>query len=429
MFGNQQRGGESVLASQDREGRLKKLGWLIWGACVVLSFAGLYLFLQNLHLLSDMSFPGFYGGLILSLGYATVGLLIIAKKPSLPFGWLFTGIAGPAAVANFSEMYALYGFFVVPEQNLPGVELAGWLQTWVIYLAFPAPIALLCMLFPDGRLPSARWRWAAFIAILATLLLVINEMVSSRLIPVYITEPPLFLQMSNPTYLRMPDIYHRFIEMGWVLAIISLPLGLLALVVRFRTATGVARRQLKWFVYFAAVGLVLFPLGILKSEWVGNAVLLFVILLLPVGTTLAILRHNLYDIDIIIRRTLIYAFLTAILGIVYFALVILLQSLVGALIGEEETPLVIVLSTLAIAVLFNPVHKKIQAFIDRRFYRSKYNARQAMDSFSVTVREEVDIERLAAELLGVVEQAIQPVRSSIWLRETDAEGHTQESSD
>jgi hypothetical protein len=429
VIGNNQIAGESVLSSQNKEGRLRKLGWLTWGTCVVFSFVGLYFFIRNLPLLNHMSFPGFYGGLILSLVYAAVGLLIITKKPTLPFGWLLIGIAGPAAVANFTEMYALYGFFVAPVQNLPGVELAGWLQTWVIYLAFPAPIALLCMLFPDGRLPSLRWRWAALFTIIATLLLVINEMVSGARIPVYIMEPPLILPMSNPTYLKLPEVLQGFIEIGWVLAIIALPLGLLALVIRFRSAHGIARRQLKWFVYFAAVGLMLFPVGILKSEFVGNVVLVLIILMLPVGTTLAILRHNLYDIDIIIRRTLIYAILTAVLGIVYFTVVVLLQSLLGSLIGVEESPVVIVVSTLTIAVLVNPLHKNIQAFIDRRFYRSKYNARQAIDSFSVTVRDEVDVERLAGTLLSVVEEAIQPVRASLWLREINPEEYKRESRD
>ncbi|MFN2152780.1 MAG: hypothetical protein ACK2T5_14345, partial [Anaerolineales bacterium] len=195
----------------------------------------------------------------------------------------------------------------------------------------------------------------------------------------------------------------------------------ISLFVRFHRARGVEREQIKWLFYAAAVFALFYLPSFIGNTYSENDNLWN--MLLPIGMStfpiaigIAILRYRLYDIDIIIRKTLQYAILTGLLALVYFGNVILLQSLTENLFGEQS-PLVIVLSTLAIAALFNPLRSRIQDFIDRRFYRKKYDAEQALAQFAATARDEVDMDQLNAALLQVVEQTMQPESVSLWLQQ------------
>jgi hypothetical protein len=190
-------------------------------------------------------------------------------------------------------------------------------------------------------------------------------------------------------------------------------------IVRFRRSRGDERQQIKWFAYAVAVMVVLFTLGqsLGLTQVVLVAPLVFALPLtgLPVAAGIAILKYRLYEIDILINRTLVYGSLTVMLIALYFGVVVLLQSVFVALTGEQST-LAVVASTLLIAALFNPLRRRIQAFIDRRFYRSKYDARKTLEALSSKLRDETNLEALNAELVGVVRETMQPERVSLWLR-------------
>jgi hypothetical protein len=192
-------------------------------------------------------------------------------------------------------------------------------------------------------------------------------------------------------------------------------------VVRFVRSRGEERTRMKWLVYTAVMSI---SIVLLLSITLGEDSRILSILAsgvptyLTVAIGIAILRHRLFDIDIIIRRTLSYAVLTAVLGLVYFGGIVLLQNVVGGLFGSTESPLIIVISTLAIAALFNPLRARIQEFIDRRFFRSKYNAEKTLVDFAAVARDEVDMVRLSDSFLSVIEKTIQPEQISLWLRET-----------
>jgi hypothetical protein len=209
-----------------------------------------------------------------------------------------------------------------------------------------------------------------------------------------------------------------------------------SLFMRLRRARGVERQQIKWFTYTGVVAssaalltyTISEPIGALWLKWVGYVVMQLALIGMPISMGIAILRYRLYEIDIIINRTLVYASLTAILAGVYFGSVTVTQALFRALTGQQEQPqLAIVISTLIIAALFNPLRRRIQSFIDRRFYRSKYDARKTLEAFSAKLRKETDLEALSDDLVGVVKETMQPAHVSLWLRsETASQGEQGE---
>jgi ABC-type Fe3+-siderophore transport system permease subunit len=218
------------------------------------------------------------------------------------------------------------------------------------------------------------------------------------------------------------------ISLLWVLGLLVLAAGsLVALVLRFRRGDNVSRQQIKWLLFAGVVlvivaisGLAFFSVYSDSPAWL-DIIVQIVLMTLPLAVANAILRYRLYDIDIIIRRTLSYSILTAALALIYFGAVALLQYMFGGLFSNSNSPLIIVISTLAIAALFNPLRSRIQAFIDRRFFRSKYDAEKALADFSAVARDEVDIVRLSSSLLSVIEKTIQPEQINLWLRETTRE--------
>ena len=210
---------------------------------------------------------------------------------------------------------------------------------------------------------------------------------------------------------------------GFWLAVVAVLAAVASLVVRFRHARGVERQQLKWVVYAVVLVVLCFillmvaPNPIDLSELAADIVFALLITLIPVATGVAILRHRLYDIDRLINRTLVYGLLTAVLGVVYASVVLVLGQLFGGL-GSEPSSWAVAGATLAVAGLFQPARRRIQAVVDRRFNRRKYNAINTVEAFSARLRNEVDLDALSAELLAVVDQTMQPTRASIWLRPT-----------
>jgi hypothetical protein len=291
-------------------------------------------------------------------------------------------------------------------------ETAAWFSSWAWILLTYVPTSFVLLLFPDGRLPSPRWRpvaWGAALGIAGT-------------IAGYALEAgPLedFPQIANPYGVDGPIVGMVGVA-GSIVAAGSLVASAISLIVRMRHAGSEQRQQIKWLAYGGTVVVGTICVSGLINLWnvqvgivVGNVALLG----LPVFTGIAIVKHHLYDIDLLINRTLVYGSLTLMLALVYFGGVTATQVVFTALTGQEEQPqLTIVVSTLVIAALFTPLRRRIQSFIDRRFYRRKYDARKTLEAFSAQLRDETDLNALSEDLVGVVRETMQPAHVSLWLR-------------
>jgi hypothetical protein len=314
-------------------------------------------------------------------------------------------------VDHFTGEYAVYALLAQPH-TLPGGKAMLWLQGW-FWMLFIGLIVFLLLLFPTGRLPSRRWRPFAWVSV---------AMISGGVIWSSIISPDVgFNAPPSPVQLSV-------LLLGGVAAA--------SLVVGRRGARGVERQQIKWLLYvgplfFIAAGLHVgfYYFWLTERSWGLWASYLLVAvggLSGPMAIGIAILRYRLYEIDLIINRTLVYGSLTAILVALYFVGIVVLQRVFVLLTGQKST-LAVVASTLVIAALFNPLRRRIQAFIDRRFYRRKYDARKTLEAFSAQLRDETDLEALSDDLLGVVRETMQPAHVSLWLRpESAAKGKQAE---
>ena len=331
----------------------------------------------------------------LTIVWCLVGITIFARKSDDPAA-LFVALFLVAEGANLS------GTLGVLEQGS-----AWWLPARLVGLAAQASLILFFYLFPDGRFVPRWTRWLA--------IGVVAVWIGNTVLP----GTPL-----NFDRWPVPLIIGFFF--------VSLGSGLVAQTYRyFRVAGPIQRQQTKWVVFAVAATTVafiggFFILPLLSPSLVRpgavyallvDPVLRFFWTLLPLSIGIAILRYRLYDIDVLIRRTLIYSALTGTLALIYVGGVVLLQRLVGWLTGQEESPVAIVASTLAIYALFQPLRRRLQAAIDRRFYRRKYDAAQTLAAFAARLRNETDLERIRADLLAVVEETMQPAHVSVWLRE------------
>jgi len=268
------------------------------------------------------------------------------------------------------------------------------------------------LLFPDGRLPSRRWLPVLVLAGVGTVMMVVLGALADTL---SVNEAPGY-EIDNPIGVEglrnVEDLPVFGVLTG--LLIFSIVGAGAAVVVRFRRSRGVERQQMKWFVYAVALMLLVPTEGFLPGIF-GSVALGAVLIGLPTAIGIAVLRHRLYEIDLIINRTLVYGTLTATLVALYLGGIVLLQRVFVTLTGEKST-LAVVASTLVIAALFNPLRRRIQSFIDRRFYRRKYDARKTLEDFSARLRDETDLETLNAHLVGVVAETMQPAHVSLWLR-------------
>jgi hypothetical protein len=270
------------------------------------------------------------------------------------------------------------------------------------------------LLFPTGRLPSSRWRPVLWGAVGLIVVYTLSTWLSPESNDVRLAPVP------NPTGLELEPIGVLYELANSVFPLLIVASGA-AVIVRFRRSTGDERQQLKWFTYAVAVMTVVFVFwfSLALTGIVAPSSLMYdvPIIGLPVATGIAVLKHRLYDIDIIINRTLVYGSLTAILAGIYFGGVTVSQSLLRTLTGQERLPqLAVVASTLVIAALFNPLRKRLQALIDRSFYRSKYDAAKTLEGFSKKLRDEADLQALSDDLVGVVRETMQPAHASLWLR-------------
>jgi hypothetical protein len=356
---------------------------------------------------------------VLLLAYGTVGVLIASRRPENAIGWLFCATALGLAVASAASGYADYGLYG-QGGAVPAPELAAWLSAWLyIVLLIVAP-CLLFLLFPDGRPPSTRWRPVVWLVAAAGAGTFFTLAFSPGELDKY-TYPGL----ANPLGIGggLGEFLMAIESASNGIVPIAVLVSIAAMIARFLRARGRERLQLKWVLYSAALTATSFLVSFMLPESVPRAVEDAVFLLgvaafaaIPLAAGIAILRHRLYDIDIIVNRTLVYGALTISLVLVYLGGVVSLQYIFRALAGQGSQ-LAIVASTLAIAALFNPFRRRIQAVIDRRFYRSKYDAVKTLEAFGARLRDETDLEILSDDLIGVVRETMQPAHVSLWLRE------------
>jgi hypothetical protein len=358
---------------------------------------------------------------VLLLAYGTVGALIASRRPENAIGRIFCAIGLALAVASTASGYADYGLYG-KGGTLPAPELAAWLSVWLHLLVLFTTPCLLFLLFPDGRSPSARWRPVVWLVAVTGVGVFVTQAFSPGELDEY-TYPGL----ANPLGVGggAGDVLTAIEDFGNGLLPIAVFLSICALIARFWRSSGRERLQLKWVVYTAALTATSFLASFVFPHAVPRVVDDAVFLLgvaafaaIPVAAGIAILRHRLYDIDVIINRTLVYGALTATLVLVYVASIASLQQLFRALTGQESQ-LAVVASTLAIAALFGPLRRRVQSFIDRRFYRKKYDAAKVLEAFGGRLRDETDLDALSGELVGVVRETVRPSHASLWLREPE----------
>ena len=390
--------------------------WLAWSLCalsVTLTALGLLLLALSVSHTGVHIFDHWLDSTLAAIAFSTVGAVIAPRTPSdNPIGWLFCVVGLLFAVAHISAEYAIYTLLAAPGSVLPAGEAAAWLASW-LWLVQLGSVVLVILLFPDGRLPSRGWRWFAWLGALLVLVgAVANALSPGPIVALGPIRNPLGVERLPNAYRAAEGVVNTFM----LAAAISL-------FIRLRRARGPERQQIKWFVYAVALvvsaAIVTYPvseaIGSLWLKWIAYVPFIVGVMSIPVSMGIAIMRYRLYEIDIIINRTLVYGPLTATLVALYFGGVVLLQLLFVALTGERST-LAVVASTLLIAALFTPLRRRIQSFIDRRFYRSKYDARKTLESFSVKLRDETNLEALNHELVGVVRETMQPAHVSLWLR-------------
>jgi hypothetical protein len=385
------------------------LGWLLWVLTVV--FCVLSLFMPNeQNGVNSLLLQGVW--LVAS---SSVGALIVSRRPGNPIGWILCAIGFLLASSLFSGLYA-FRVLVSNPGSLPAGEVAAWFSAWVqnpAYLLF----LYLFLLFPDGRPLSHRWR---------PLLWIVGIVVATSILvgafypgPIRGLEP-----VRNPLGIEAAtEVFAVVAELVFYLFTALLLASAVSVYLRFRRGSGTERQQIKWLAYAAALLGVTALVGVVDDLLLGGLgwwvpwVIFAAFLGIPLSIGAAVLHYRLYEIDLIINRTLVYSVLTALLALVYFSGVAATEAVFHALTGQEQQPqLAIVISTLVIAALFNPLRRRIQSFIDRRFYRTKYDAAKTLESFSTRLRDETDLDALSDDLVEVVRETIQPAHVSLWLR-------------
>lgn len=387
------------------------LAWSLFGVYVLTVAAtwGLVLFVGGT---TDDMF------VFLALGFATVGALVAAREPANAVGWLLLATAVGFGLDFLAGAYLW-------QAGRPGEGVVGWFSLVSEELWLWAPALFLPLLFPNGRLLARGWRITVWMGSVALLLMIAGSGFVPGPLDISSPEPisnP--FGVGGPLELAMPVA----VRIGNALATAGLVLGVVSLVLRMRRSRGRERQQLKVFAYVGALALGGFLLsmpdvilGASSPTWaqVANSVgyltaFPLIFLGLPVSIGVAMLRHRLYDIDVVINRTLVYGVLTATLAASYIGLVLLFEGVLSPV--TSDSGLAVAGSTLAVAALVRPARKRIQSVVDRRFYRARYDASRTIEGFSGRLREELDLDTLAADLRQVTQDTLHPTHVSLWLR-------------
>src|SRR5215208_5398158 len=379
--------------------------WLAWSLCALsLTFVIVWALFRFLNSptptgVNQTPLPLEIWGLLVFVLFTTIGALVASRQPKNTIGWIFCamGLFFTSSVA--SGQYAIYAVVSSPD-SLPGEGTATWLET---FLGGPiiaiTMFALLLLVFPNGRPPSHRWRAALWLDLIAAVLLFVGSFKPG---PMQTSS----LNVANPFGIeQIGALLNVLLYVGLSLALAVTAVGAVSLMVRFRRSRAEERQQIKWFAFAGAImcavtaaGPVLWSLPPASPAvtLIWPALFLSAASTIPVATGIAILKYRLYEIDLLINRTLVYGSLTLMLALVYFGGVTATQAVFTVLTGQEEQPqLAIVVSTLVIAALFTPLRRRIQSFIDRSFYRRKYDAAKTLEAFSAKLRDETDLNALS----------------------------------
>jgi hypothetical protein len=360
------------------------------------------------------------GGYALGATFPIVGWVLASRRPGNAIGWIFLGIGLSQALAQLAQVYTLaaYGPGASP---LPLAPELSWLSVIAWMPGYVLLLTLSILLFPDGRPPSPRWRPVAWVAWAALALMVVPMALATW--PLRGPQLAAAAGASGPPAIASLRIAVTLETVGLVVASATALLSVIGLVLRFRRSRGLERQQLKWFTFAGAIEILL--IGSSQFLNVGQAgsltvlVTLLVAPLLPVAAGIAILRHRLLDIDLVIKRTVSYGALTILLVGLEVGGILVLQQALTAIAGEQTQTLAVAVTTLGVAALFQPARRRIQAWVDRRFYRARYDAEQVLAAFASRLRDEISLGRLTDDLSGSVTAALQPASVSIWVRERE----------
>ena len=405
-------------------GRQYRLLWILLLVVIVLGLAGVILFYLNRNTPVPPSWAAAGGPrnslvywvnvvqqtLIIPVLAGVFGILIIQGQPKHRVGWLLISIGLVSAAMTPIQEWAVLGFYTAPG-SVPGWPLAAWVTNW-LWVVMITLVLLMLALFPAGAFLTRRWKMIISISLL---LFLIPGLVATAI------ETPMTsaFQIPNPfVETHHAALYDFSFYLAIALMMFTALAALATMMIRYQRRRGYEREQIKWLLAGVALFAVLTVIGIAMSigfeETIGNMIINASVLAPLVGVGIAMLRHQLYDIDIIIRRTTAYAVLTALLASIYFGSIILSQQFMTPITGESD--IAVVLSTLLIAALFLPLRRRVQDTIDRRFFRRKYDAEKTLEAFAATVRNETDLDALTAELVRVIQETMQPEQVSVWLR-------------
>jgi len=397
---------------------LSRLAWIVTAAGLVLLVTGMILTTLRAPAAPLPGEPLWYHDLLVTASLSVaivVGGFVAARLPRNPYGWLLLAFGiGNGGIQSLAVSYGLYSYLIAP------LPLASWSFIFAAlgFALWLATIPLLFLLFPSGRLPSKRWRLLAVVVILSfiTLAALLWRSPAAIIIPI-----------SSPFH--QDDALGRWADTLSSTAVffilLSVLISAISVIVRAVRARGLERQQFKWLGFASVVFVLAFffntelvPLlpGALDALLEAAA-----FAGVPLAVGIAVLRYRLWDIDVIIRKTVLYSVLTVLLGVIYFVVVVASQNLFGRLSGWNSTASAL-LSTLTIAALFAPLRRAVQVPLDRRFYRHKYDAEKVLAEFAATVRDETDLDRLTAELTRVIQEAMQPEYVSVWLMPVGKQG-------
>lgn len=384
--------------------RARSLTWALVALAVMLLLFSTVITLGN-----DLTWPLTRSfSWAIALPFMGIGGLIAMRHPGNAIGWIFLGVAVATGLGEATHAYAEYWVSGGGSEVLG--EAAAWYAnlSWIPFILVPASFLLL--LFPDGHLLSPGWRPIAWCAALG---------IGGVFVTTGLTPGPLedFPQVANPYGWTSP-LLDPLTAAVFILLLLAVAGSAVSLILRFRRAVGVQRLQMKWLAFAGAVAGVTIPIAILGysvwGETISNVAIMISIIALPIAAGMAILRYRLYDIDVIVNRTLVYGALTALLAGFYYGAVVVLQGVLEPITADSD--IAIAASTLAVAAAFRPLRSRIQGFIDRRFYRRKYDAAETLEGFSARLRDQVDLDALKGKLVGVVGDTMQPSHVSLWLR-------------
>jgi hypothetical protein len=346
-----------------------------------------------------------------TVGFAAVAALILRREPRHAVGWIFAIVAVSGGAVHLLQEYALLALFARPP--LPGGTWAAWIVHWAWFGEIVLLMIVLPVVFPTGRPLTTRWRGVLWLAAGAFVL----TSASTALTPGPITEA--FVEFSNPIGIEDGPIQRVLRSSAPPVLFVSIAAAVASLIVRFRRARGVERQQMKWLVY--ALFVLAMTFGASATLFLGGQpsalaeiAAALAVLLIPAAVGIAILRYHLYDIDLLIKRTVVYGATTAAIATTFFLGILTLTQVLRPITQGNE--LAVAASTLASFALFQPIRRRVQDAVDRRFDRSRYDASRALDSFAERLRDEVDLDTLRADLIGAVRHTMAPAHTSLWLR-------------